>query len=125
MASALEFRAKVGTEAEIMGYMHGLAVAGGRALAAAWGTALLFEDTARFGAMVDVRVPTTNATLAHLIGPALMSRYNTFVPIYDLAGVGGSAQNTFYARVSCQIYTELADLNFLAQAVKSIIAAGG
>ena len=125
IGAALEFRKSVGTEGEIMGYMHGLAVQGGRLLAAAWGTELLFEDTSRFAAMVDVRVPVTNATLAHLIGPALMARYNTFVPIYDLFGVGGAAPNTFYARVSCQIYTELSDLKFLADAVKAIIAAGG
>ena len=125
MAAALAFRASIGSEAAIMGYMHALAVEGGRALAAAWGTELLFEDTSRFAAMVDVRVPTTNATLAHAIGPALMARYETFVPIYDLAGVGGATPNTFYARVSCQTYTELSDLHLLADAVASIIAAGG
>ena len=125
MGAAFDFRKSVGTEEEIMGYMHNLAVTGGRALASAWGTELLFEDTSRFGAMVDVRVPTANATLRGLIGPALMRTYNTFVPIYDLFGVGGSAPNVFYARVSCQIYTELSDINFLAQAVLAIIQAGG
>ena len=125
MGAALAFRASVGTEAQIFGYMHSLAVEGGRALARAWGTELLFEDTSRFAAMVDVRVPTTNATLHALLGPALMRRYDTFVPIYDLSGVGGAAPNTFYARVSCQIYTELADIMFLAQAVLDIIKAGG
>ncbi len=125
MGAALAFRRSVGTEAEIMGYMHDLAVKGGGLLARSWGTELLFADTSRFAAMVDVRVPTTNVTLVHLIGPALMARYNTFVPIYDLFGVGGATPNTFYARVSCQIYTELSDLQHLADSVKAIIAAGG
>lgn len=126
MAAALVFRESIGGDAAVMAYMHDLAVTGGRALAAAWGTELLFADTARFAAMVDVRVPTTNATLAHAIGPALMARYNTFVPVYDLASVdGGATPDVFYARVSCQVYTELADIEFLGNAVLSIIAAGG
>ena len=125
MAAALDFRKSIGTEQEIMAYMHNLAVQGGKALASAWGTELLFQDTARFAAMVDVRVPTQNFTLAHMIGESLMMRFGTFVPIYDLFGVGGATPNTFYARVSCQIYTELDDINHLAQAVLSIIASGG
>lgn len=125
MSAALDYRASIGSEAEIMEYMHELAVSGGRALAAAWETELLFDDTARFAAMVDVRVPTTNATLALSIGAALMQRYNTFVPIYDLSHVGGAVPNVFYARVSAQVYTELSDFEFLAAAVKEIISAGG
>jgi selenocysteine lyase/cysteine desulfurase len=125
MSAALDFRKSVGTEAAIVNYMHTLAVTGGRRLAEMWGTELLFSDTSRFAAMVDVRVPTTNSTLAHLIGPALMTRFNTFVPIYDLSVVGGAIPNTFYARVSCQIYTELSDIEFLATSVKAIIASGG
>ena len=125
MGAAFDFRASLGTEEEIYGYMHSLAVTGGNALAKAWGTELLFQDTSRFGAMVDVRVPTTNATLKALMGPALMARYHTFVPIYDLYGLGGAQPNTFYARVSCQTYTELSDLEYLGQAVLDIIKAGG
>ena len=87
MGAALAFRAALGTEGEIMGYMHDLAVRGGALLAAAWGTEVLFEDAARYAAMVDVRVPTANATLAHAIGPALMAGYNTFVPGEGVARV--------------------------------------
>ena len=126
MGAALDYRASIGSEAAIMRYMHDLAVSGGQALAAAWGTEVLFQDdTDRIGAMVDVRVPTTNATLVSLMGPALMTRFNTFVPVYDLFNVGGSTPNTFYARVSAQVYLEISDFEFLASAVKDIIAVGG
>ena len=42
----------------------------------------------------------------------------------DIGGVGG-VPGTFYARVSAQIYTEMSDLQNLADAVLAIIAANG
>jgi hypothetical protein len=104
-------------------------VAGGALLAKAWGTEVLFADEAMYGAMVDVRVPTTNTTLGPTIGQRLLNGeggggFSTFVPVYDIGGVGG-VPGTFYARVSAQIYTEMSDLQNLASAVLAIIAANG
>jgi hypothetical protein len=70
--------------------------------------------------MVDVRVPTTNATLALSIGRTLIDNYNTFVPIYDIGSVGG-VPGVFYARVSAQVYLEISDFEYLAKSVQEII----
>ncbi len=119
MAAALDFRSAVGGDAAIEAYMHDLAVAGGALLASAWGTDVLFEDPSLYAAMVDVRVPTKNATLAAALPLLLLQNYNTWVPVYDIGAYGGVAGN-FYVRVSCQIYTELSDLAFLASAILNL-----
>ena len=129
LGAALDFREAVGGDAAVMGYLHATAVAGGALLAKAWGTEVLFADEAMYGAMVDVRVPTTNTTLGPTIGQRLLNGeggggFSTFVPVYDIGGVGG-VPGTFYARVSAQIYTEMSDLQNLASAVLAIIAANG
>ena len=129
LGAALDFRESVGGDAAVMAYMHATAVAGGALLAEQWGTEVLFEDDTMYGAMVDVRVPTTNTTLGPTIGQRLLNGeggggFSTFVPVYDIGGVGG-VPGTFYARVSCQIYTELSDLQALADAVKKIISDNG
>lgn len=127
--AALDFREAVGGDAAVMAYMHATAVAGGALLAEQWGTEVLYADESMYGAMVDVRVPTTNATLGPTIGQRLLDgegggNFSTFVPVYDIGGVGG-VPGTFYARVSCQIYTELSDLQNLADAVLKIIRDNG
>ncbi len=49
------------------------------------------------------------------------SRFNTWVPVYDLAPLGGSQPNTFYARVSWQVYNDDSDVYFLASAILDIL----
>ena len=63
MQAALDFRASIGGEDAIFSYIHSLAVSAGQVLAKAWGTDVLLDDS-MYAAMVDVRVPTRNATLA-------------------------------------------------------------
>jgi selenocysteine lyase/cysteine desulfurase len=43
------------------------------------------------------------------------------VPVYDLAPLGGSEQNTFYVRVSLQVYNDESDVHFLANAILEIL----
>ena len=120
MGAALDFRERVGGDAAIMAYTHDLAVRGGALLARAWGTDVLHGE-ALYAAMVDVRVPVTNATVAGGLGAALMARFHTFVPIYDIGGVGGTP-GVYYARVSAQIFNELGDFQYLADAVTTLLA---
>jgi selenocysteine lyase/cysteine desulfurase len=122
MGAALDFRERVGGEAAAMTYIHRLAVDGGALLARAWHTDVLHADTL-YGAMVDVRIPTTNATLAINMDNVLMTRYNTWVPIYDIGSVGGS-HGVFHARVSAQIFNDLSDFQHLADAVLELIREG-
>jgi hypothetical protein len=70
--------------------------------------------------MVDVRLPSTNASLVATLGETLMYGFGTFVPCYDIGGVGGPP-GVFYARVSAQVYSELADFEKLAAAVLAVL----
>ena len=51
----------------------------------------------------------------------LLERYNTWVPVYDIGSLGGSEPNTFYARVSLQVYNDESDVHFLADAISDIV----
>jgi hypothetical protein len=62
MQAALDFRISLG-EAAIFSYIHNLAVKAGQILASAWATDVLLDDS-MYAAMVDVRVPTRNLTVA-------------------------------------------------------------
>lgn len=115
MADAIAFRAGLG-EDSILSYMRTLAVEGGRVLAERWGTDKLVDDSL-IGAMVNVRLPTTNATTAAALPRLLLERKGTWVPTFQAPGTGG-----WWTRVSAQIYTELADFEFLAAAVRDLIA---
>jgi selenocysteine lyase/cysteine desulfurase len=63
MQAALDFRISIGGEDAIFSYIHNLAVKAGQILATSWATDVLL-DQSMYAAMVDVRVPTRNFTLA-------------------------------------------------------------
>lgn len=124
LASALEFRNVVtgGDDGKIIGYIHDLAVRGGKLLASMWKTEVLLPEDS-FAAMVDVRVPSENATLMAELPQLLLKSYGTYVPVYpwnggEFAPGNGSA---YYVRVSAQIYQGLDDFRFLGDAISSII----
>ncbi len=61
-------------------------------------------------------------SLLRLLSPLLLlERYNTWVPVYDLGPVGGTEPNTFYARVSLQVYNDESDVHFLSKAILDIL----
>jgi hypothetical protein len=70
MAAALAFRTSLG-DADIMAYLHALAVQGGAILASLWGTEVLLPES-MYAAMVDVRVPTSNMSLASVLPRRLL-----------------------------------------------------
>jgi selenocysteine lyase/cysteine desulfurase len=63
MQAALDFRTSIGGEDAIFSYIHNLAIKAGQILASAWATDVLLDES-MYAAMVDVRVPTRNYTLA-------------------------------------------------------------
>ena len=63
MKAALDFRISIGGESAIFSYIHDLAVRAGQMLASAWATDVLLDQN-MYAAMVDVRVPTRNLTVA-------------------------------------------------------------
>jgi len=80
------------------------------------------------GAMVNVRLPTTaptppipvppNQLNPLLIPQLLLEKYDTWVPVYPLQG-------QWWVRVSAQIYNEISDFQFLAEAISSLLADNG
>eukprot|EP00466_Bigelowiella_natans_P004748 jgi/Bigna1/74082/fgenesh1_pg.27_\ len=119
MGAALDFREWLGGEKKVLGYMHSLAKAAGQHLATAFGTEVLLPEE-MYASLVDVRLPTNNSTIASNLPQQLLERYNTWVPVYALFG---NDSGPFYTRVSCQIYTEMSDIEMLANAVLDLIAA--
>ena len=63
MKAALDFQISIGGESAIFSYIHDLAVRAGQMLASAWATDVLLDQN-MYAAMVDVRVPTRNLTVA-------------------------------------------------------------
>jgi selenocysteine lyase/cysteine desulfurase len=63
MQAALDFRVSIGGEDAIFSYIHNLAIKAGHILSTAWATDVLLDDS-MYAAMVDVRVPTRNYSLA-------------------------------------------------------------
>ena len=121
MADALDFRQSLGGESAIFNYMHELAVRGGAKLAEIFGTEVL-NGNDMVGAMVDVRVPTRNATVAQQLPQRLLERYNTWVPVYPLPYSDVADDTKYYVRVSCQVYNEMSDLEMLGTAMIKLIA---
>jgi selenocysteine lyase/cysteine desulfurase len=112
--NALSFRTQFGDQA-IMDYMHKLASQGGDLLAALWNTEKLVDDS-MIGAMVNVRVPSTNGTLLQNFSRMILERYNTYVPFYALENT-----NLWYCRVSAQIFNEISDFQYFGNAVLEML----
>lgn len=134
--AALNFRGSVGSEADIMSYMHNLAVQGGALLASRWKTEVLLSPDL-YGSMVTVRVNCLNATIMNNLAQKVLDTYNVWVPFFTLPSAfpevrewrfqrgqaelsRPAASPVFYTRVSAQIYTELSDFEYLADAVTAL-----
>lgn len=70
--------------------------------------------------MVNVRVPTQNATIANSLTQTLLDQFGTWVPVYSL----GDGTNNYYVRVCAQVYNDLKDFEFLAQSVLTLVNGG-
>ena len=57
------------------------------AQAASFGTDVLVAED-HFGAMFDVRIPTTNASVAATMPEVLLEKFNTWVPVYPIYPLG-------------------------------------
>jgi selenocysteine lyase/cysteine desulfurase len=66
-------------------------------------------------------MPAFSSHFFHISSLLLLERYNTWVPVYDISSLGGSEPNTFYARVSLQVYNDESDVHFLANAILDIV----
>ena len=55
-----------------------------------------------------------------IVSPCNYCNYDTWVPTYDIGAFGGT-EGEYYVRVSCQVYNEISDIEFLANAILAII----
>ena len=103
--------------AAVLGYMHGLAREAGRALTTRWGTTIDTPDD-MIGAMITVPLPAAAGTTmdeAEQLRTRLLVEYRVEVQMHAWRG-------RVWARVSAQIYNDLADVDRLADAVLRAIS---
>lgn len=123
MVGALDFRDRLpGGEAAVLEYLSTLAAEGGELLARMWRTETLLPmgRSPLRGAMVNVRLPTSNGTAALAVGEALLARYRTWVPCFAAAALG-LPRGSYWCRVSAYIYNDLDDFRMLGAAVAQIL----
>ena len=123
MAAALDLRAAVpGGEAALLEYIWSLAEQGGALLAKLWGTERLSPSAGVpwRGCMVNVRLPTDNATAALAVSDVLRLEHRTWVPCFAGEPKGLPA-STYWCRISAFIYNDLDDFRMLGEAVRQIL----
>ena len=97
-------------------------VIGGALLARLWGTEVLEPQEMR-AFLTNVRMPTTNASEVARVSDSLMAQHGTWVPCFSGEGKGLPA-DSFWCRVSAQVYLDLADFERLGRTVLAILAEG-
>jgi hypothetical protein len=119
--NALAWRDQFGGDANIMNYIHQLAITGGNILINAWGTEKLVSDD-MIGAMVNVRLPVADPSSfnAAIFEQNILSQFNTWIPAFPITINGGSPQ--YFTRVCAQIYNEESDYVYLANSVLALLA---
>lgn len=118
VTDALAFRRSLGTEAEIIEYMHDLAVRGGELLSRAWRTRMIPASVT--AAMVNVELPCGGPTTEPCppnFAVALYNKYRFYVPIIELPSGAPANETTSWMRISAQVYTEISDFELVRDAV--------
>jgi len=113
ISAAFEFRNWIGEE-RIKAYIHDLIVAAGNELATLWETEVLTDDSL-VGPMVNVRLPTYNASLANNLTNDLFEQYKMYIVVIPLKG-------GFWTRLSGQVYLELNDFIKMGAIVKQMLS---
>ncbi len=118
MEAALQFRGDFGDK-QIKNYIHSLALEVGEEVANMWNTYVMVTNEEGVGALVNVKFPTDNATLASQVVNTLFDgeqnggRY-TYLVVYQF-------EEKMWARFSCQIFNELGDYQWVAQRTLEIL----
>lgn len=110
---AFEFIEHVG-DLNIKKYNHELACRVGKEVAKIWDTEELITDEELIGAMVNVLLPYQEADVEAKLGREFCEKYNTLVKVFKYQG-------KYYARFSCQIFNEMEDYIYVANAVKEAL----
>ncbi|KAI9890075.1 MAG: hypothetical protein M1814_004474 [Vezdaea aestivalis] len=125
--TALAFRQSLGGEARIMEYCSNLARNGGKEIARILGTEVLENEEGTLGkcCMANIRLPLeigmergqihpeNAATVHELIQKRIMSNYPTFIVVFFDG-------DTWWTRVSGQVYLELSDMTWAAEILRKV-----
>ncbi|KIJ57817.1 hypothetical protein HYDPIDRAFT_184262 [Hydnomerulius pinastri MD-312] len=118
VTAALDFRQWLGGEKIICQYTHNLAVAGGKRLANLLGTSLMDQDGDSALCMVNVELPIPGKIrqtleLKAFFQRTILLKWNTYAAPFHHNG-------KWWARCSAQIWNEISDFDFLAEALRSV-----
>eukprot|EP01084_Bolivina_argentea_P043673 80439_1 len=121
MAAAIQFREEIcNGDQRVIDYIHNLCVNASDLLAnKIWNSSDLLKDSKYYGAMINVEIPTQNMTKCKMLENMLWENednnsYYTWLPIYGW-------DNKCYSRISCQIYNQLSDYQWLGERVLSLL----
>lgn len=102
-----------------MKYNHDLAVKGGQVAAKILGTEVMEnEDKSLTVNMVNVRIPLTHTTksdaeIINLFIDKMLYEHQCMAPVYK-------HNNTWYTRLSAQVYNDITDFELVAKALLAI-----
>ena len=114
---AFEFIESVG-EQRIKKYNHELALQIGKEVSKIWNTEELITEENLLGAMTTILLPYQGNDVEAKLGLEFCEKYNTFGKI-------GKYQDKYYARFCAQIFNQLEDFVFVANAVKETLNVKG
>jgi len=106
--AAMDFRDKVGGDARIMPYLKQLAWDGAQACAAVWQTSLVTPNQDMNAGIVDVVLPTQDASEVGKARAGLLEKYDTYIQTSTYLG-------QWYVRLSAQIYLEVSDMEIMCK----------
>ena len=95
-------------------YNHELAVKVGQEVSKIWGTEQLVSEESMIGAMVVILLPEQSVEVEKKLGLEFCEKYNTFVKF-------GKYQGKYYVRFCAQIFNELDDYIYVANAIKETL----
>ena len=115
LKEGFEFIERLGRQ-NIKSYNHELALKVGNEVSRIWGTKQLISDESAIGAMVSILLPYQEADVTEKLGRDFAEKYNTYIKVFKYNG-------KFYARFCCQIFNEIEDYVYVANAVKQTLIA--
>ncbi|KAI8137723.1 pyridoxal phosphate-dependent transferase [Fennellomyces sp. T-0311] len=118
--AALEFRQSLGGEEAIQGYCNDLARQGGQLVADRWGTEVLENDDRTLTvAMTNVRLPFANKQNKP-VGEVTTAFKEKWILEHATVGQPYCHNGTWYVRLSAQVYNDLDDFSYFAEATQKI-----
>eukprot|EP00041_Stephanoeca_diplocostata_P013089 m.225730 g.225730 ORF g.225730 m.225730 type:complete len:434 (+) comp19213_c0_seq4:127-1428(+) len=113
MNAAMDFRERVGGSEAITTYMHDLAAFATSHLVQVWGTESIAPASMQ-AAMANVRLPVTDPEKASTLRDLLYEDYDIYIVVYKRG-------DSWWTRLSAQIYVDKSDFVRLGEAVLALL----